>query len=55
MLVVFSAAPLAPNATRQARRTVGATKERTLFAVACTRLFGSGSAETWLFPTAAWL
>ena len=32
---------LTPNATRQARREVGA--ERTLYAVACTRLFGTAS------------
>jgi hypothetical protein len=38
--LVFSSAPLAPNATRQARPTSGATKERSLLAVACTRLFG---------------
>jgi hypothetical protein len=32
--------PLAPNATLQARRTAEARDERTLFAVACKRLFG---------------
>jgi hypothetical protein len=30
-----------PNATRQARRAAGARHERTLEAVACTRLFGA--------------
>ena len=30
-----------PNATRQALEIAGATKERTLFPVACTRLFGA--------------
>jgi hypothetical protein len=29
-----------PNARHQARRTAGATEERTLFAVACMPLFG---------------
>jgi hypothetical protein len=29
-----------PNAAAQARQTAGATQERTLFAVACSRLFG---------------
>jgi hypothetical protein len=29
-----------PNATRQALEIAGATKERRLFPVACTRLFG---------------
>ena len=34
---------LMPNATRQARGTSGATQERSLFLVACTRLFGKVS------------
>jgi hypothetical protein len=29
-----------PNAAAQARQTAGARHERTLFAVACSRLFG---------------
>jgi hypothetical protein len=42
-----SASPLAylacpPNAAAQARQTAGARHERTLFAVACSRLLGSG-------------
>jgi hypothetical protein len=30
-----------PNAAAQARQTAGATEERTLFAVACSRLLGA--------------
>jgi hypothetical protein len=37
----FSSALLAPNARRQARLEAGARYERTLEAVACTRLFGT--------------
>src|SRR5262249_37194263 len=33
--------PLAPNATRQALEIAGATTERRLFPVACTRWFGT--------------
>src|SRR5437016_9519668 len=40
----FSSAPLAPNAGRQERRTVGARHERTLFAVACTPWLGASAA-----------
>ena len=36
----FVFAPLALNATHQARRRAGARDERTLFAAACMRLFG---------------
>jgi hypothetical protein len=32
------------NAAAQARQTAGATQERTLFAVACKRLFGKAPA-----------
>src|SRR5215510_11968849 len=35
---------LQSNATRQARRTAGARHERTLAAVACTRLLGASAA-----------
>ena len=38
----FLSAPLAPNAAAQARQTAGARYERTLFAVACSRLLGKG-------------
>jgi hypothetical protein len=37
-----------PNARGQARRTAGATQERTLFAVACTPLFGSAWGRDYL-------
>jgi len=39
-----------PSAGRQARRAAGARDERTLFAVACTRLFGQEEAPLGLIP-----
>ena len=41
-LLVFSSAPLAPNARHQARLVAGATQERTLAAVACMPWLYSG-------------
>src|SRR5215475_9030776 len=38
--------PLAPNAAAQARQTAGARDERTLFAVACSRLLGDPGERT---------
>ena len=42
LLVVFAAMDMAPNAAAQARQTAEARHERTLFAVAYSRLFGLG-------------
>lgn len=42
-LWVSNCAPWSPNAAAQARQTAGARDERTLFAVACSRLLGAAS------------
>src|SRR5438093_2066932 len=49
LLVVFSAAPLAPNARRELRLEAGATQERTLEAVSSTPLLGGPGTDCRLY------